>query len=148
MPFVTTAIRFPPPASALLDPNPLTTIVIPIPSRHGHRRKQKGVFVAVGRGSPTDDEAGITDRSRDGEDLEAALGKIAKRVEIEHLSVRVKERMLGVVARRGGSDNHSGCVSATTPGDTVGLACASSECPQIGDGEGRLGVNLADDNTD
>lgn len=100
MPFVTATAGLPPPAAALLNPNPLTTIVGPIPSHHGHRREQKGVLLAVGRDSPADDQAGITDRGRDGQDLEAALGRIAKRVEIKHLAVRVKECVLGVVAYR------------------------------------------------
>jgi hypothetical protein len=132
MPFVTTAIRFPPPAAAFLDPNPLATHVRPCPSVHRRGRKQKGVLVAVVSDSLADDETGITDRRRDRKDAEAARRKIAKRVEIKHLAVGVKERVLGVVARRRGSDNHSGCVSTTTPGYAVGLACRSSECSQIG----------------
>ena len=58
------------------------------------------MLLAVGRDSPANDEARIADRGRDGEDLEAALGKIAKRVEIKHLAVGVKECVLGVVAGR------------------------------------------------
>jgi hypothetical protein len=58
------------------------------------------VLLAVGRDSPANNQAGITDRGRDGEDLEVALGKIAKSVEIKYLAVGVKECVLGVVARR------------------------------------------------
>ncbi len=94
------------------------------------------MLVAVVSYPLTNDETGITDRRRDRKDAEAARRKIAKRVEIKHLAVGVQERVLGVVARRRGSDNHSGCVTTATPGDAVGLACSSSECSQIGDGIG------------
>ena len=57
------------------------------------------MLLAVGRDSPANNQAGITDRGRDGEDLEVALGKIAKRIEIKNLAIGVKECVLGVVAR-------------------------------------------------
>jgi len=94
------------------------------------------MLVAVVRCPFTNDETGITDRRRDREHAEAARRKITKRVEIKHLPVGPKKRVLGVVARGRGSDNHSGCVSTATPGDAAGLACGSSECSQVGDGIG------------
>ena len=57
------------------------------------------MLLAVGRDSSANDQARITDRGRDGEDLEVALRKIAKGVEIKYLAVGVKECVLGVVAR-------------------------------------------------
>jgi hypothetical protein len=108
MPFVTTAIRFPPPAAALLLPNPLAASVRPGAAHYGQWRKQKGVFVAVGRDSPANDQAGITDRGRDRKHFEAGGGRIAKGVEIVHLPTDVKECVLGIIGRGGGSDHHSG----------------------------------------
>jgi hypothetical protein len=66
------------------------------------------MFVAVARDAPANDQAGIADRGRDREHFEAGLGRIAKSVEIKHLPVGVKECVLGVVGRGGGSDYHSG----------------------------------------
>ena len=43
-------------------------------------------------------EARIADARGCRQDLEVALGKIAPRVEIKNLAVRVKKRVLGVVA--------------------------------------------------
>ncbi len=94
------------------------------------------MLVAVASDSLANDETGITDRRRDREHAEAARRKITKCVEIKDLAVGPKERVLGVVARGRRSDNHSGCVTTTTPGDAVGLACSSTECSQIGDAIG------------
>jgi hypothetical protein len=90
------------------------------------------VLVPVGGNSLADDEAGIADRIRDRKDVEVARRKIAKPVEIKHLAIGVKERALGLVARRRGSDNHSRGVG-TTPSDASGGARGSTECSQIGD---------------
>lgn len=130
MPFVTTAIRFPPPAAALLLPNPLTACVRPSAAIHGQRRKQKGVFVAVARESPANDQTGITDRGRDRKHFEAGGRRIAKGVEIVHLPTDVKKCVLGIIGRGGGPDHHSGGISAGA-GNTVGLAGGPSECSQI-----------------
>jgi len=111
-------------------------------SGHGHRREQKGVTVTVGRNSLADDDAGIADRSRDFEDAEVARGKIAKRVQIEHLAIRVKEGVLGVVARGGGTDNHAGGVAALG-GEAVGRAHISAKRPQIGDGVAELRLDAS-----
>jgi hypothetical protein len=47
----------------------------------------------------TNDETGITDGRRDREHAEVAGRKITKRVEIKHLAIGPKKRVLGVVAR-------------------------------------------------
>ena len=57
------------------------------------------MLIAVVSDSLANDETGITDRRRDRKDAEAARRKITKRVEIKHLAVGVKKRVLGVVAR-------------------------------------------------
>lgn len=132
VPSVTTTASLPPPAAAFLNPNPLTTNVRPLPSIHRNRREQEGVLLAVGSDSFANDEAGIADRLCDRKDGEVARGKIAKRVEIKHLAVGVEERVLGVVARCRGSDNHSGCV-VTLSDDAVGRARSSTERSQICD---------------
>jgi hypothetical protein len=90
------------------------------------------VLLAIGRDSFANDEARIANRLCDRKDGEVARGKIAKRVEIKHLAVGVEERVLGVVARGRGSDDHSGLV-VTLPGDAAGRAGSSTECSQIGD---------------
>ena len=99
VPFVAAATLLPPPAAAFLNPNPLTTQVGPLPAGHLERREHKGMLVAIGRDSLTDDNAGIADRFRHCQDTEIALRKIAKRVEIKQLAVGVKECVLGVVTR-------------------------------------------------
>lgn len=100
------------------------------------------MLVAVVSDSLANDETGITDRRRDRKHAEVARRKITKCVEIKDLAVGPKKRVLGVVARGRGSDNHSGCVSTTTtPGDAVGLACSSPKCSQIGDGIGYLRIS-------
>ena len=103
------------------------------------------MVVTVGRDSLSDDDAGIADRPRNFKDAEVACRKIAKRVEIEHLAVRVKEGVLGVVARGGGTDNHAGGVAALC-GNAVGRARISAQGPQISDGVAELRLNSA--NTD
>lgn len=90
------------------------------------------MFLAVVRDPLANDEAGIADRSGHRQNFEVALGKIAQRVEIKHLAVRVKERALRVVTRGGGSDDHSGGV-VTLPSDAVGRAGRPTERSQIGD---------------
>jgi hypothetical protein len=84
-----------------------------------------------------DDDAGIVDRLCHSKDFEIALRKVTKGVEIKHLVVDVKERVFGVVVRRRGSDDHSGCVG-TLPADAAGRACVSTECSQIGDAVAQL----------
>lgn len=98
------------------------------------------MLAAVGRDSLADDNAGIVDRPRDRKDTEVARGKIAKRVEIKHLAVGVKECVLGVVTRRRGPDNHSGCVG-TLRGDAVGRASGSTECSQVGHAIAELRIS-------
>jgi hypothetical protein len=98
MPLVTTAIRFPPPAAAFLDPDPLAADVRPIPAIDRRRRQQKGMFLPVQRHALADDEARIGDCFRHRQDLEVAQGKIAECVEIVHLALDEKEGVLRVVS--------------------------------------------------
>jgi hypothetical protein len=79
-----------------------------------------------------DNDAGIADPRCRCQDIEISSAQIAKRVEVEHLAVRVKERARGVIACGGGSDDHSGCVMAL-PGNAHSCAGGSTESPQIGD---------------
>ena len=95
------------------------------------------MFIAIAGSSVADDDAGIADRSRDLKNAEVARGKIAKSVEIEHLAIRVKEGVLGVVARGRRTDDHTSSV-ATLSGDAVGRAGISAKCSQVGDGEAEL----------
>ncbi len=97
VPFVAAATFFPPPAAAVLDPNPLATLIMPLPSGDTLRCEPEGVLVAVLRNSVTDNDAGIADRTRDCQHFEIALGKIAQRVQIVHFVLDEKEGVLGVV---------------------------------------------------
>jgi hypothetical protein len=134
VPFVATTAGLPPPAAAYLDPNPLATIVGPLASIDSQRCKQKGVLLAVASDPLANNQARIADRLGHRQDVEVARGKIAKRVEIKHLAVRIKERVVGAVACCRGSDDHSGCVVTLLPSDAVGRARSSTEGSQIGDG--------------
>src|ERR1700736_3930784 len=98
VPSVATAIFFPPPAAALLNPNPLAALIVPLTSRYGQRRQHKRVLVAVVGDSVADDDARIAYCSRDRQNLEIALGKIAQRIEIEHLIADIKKGVFGIIA--------------------------------------------------
>lgn len=145
VPSVATTVTLPPPdatafdfALAFLNPTPLAANIRPISPIHWERREQKSVFVAVVGDSLANNQAGIADRLRDGQDTEIALRKIAKRVEIEDLSVDVKEGVLGVVVRGGGSDDHAGCIG-TGAGDSISGARRATKCSQIGEAESKIG---------
>src|SRR6202008_3339727 len=99
VPFVTPAVRLPPPAAAVLDPNPLATDVGPIPAIDRRRREEEGMLLAVISNAIANDEAGIADRFRHREDFEFSQRKIAERVEIVHLAAHPKEGVLGAVSR-------------------------------------------------
>lgn len=144
VPFVTTATFFPPPAFDFLNPNPLATIVRPLPALDRERREQEGMFVAVIGNSLADDKAGIADRGRRGQNLEIALGKIAQRIEIEHLVFGVEKRVRRVVVRSGRPDNHSERVAAATAGNAIGRAGISTERAQIGHTVTELRVSSAE----
>lgn len=49
VPFVTSTTGLPPPATALLNPNPLTANILPLPTIDRRWRKQECVLLAVGR---------------------------------------------------------------------------------------------------
>ena len=140
-PFVTTAIRLPAPAPVVLFPNPLTTFIIPLPAGNSDRRHLESVFVAILGDSVADDDAGIADRSRDRQDLEVALGKIAEHVEIVHFVTDIKERVFGIVAGGRRADDHSGGVLAVA-GDVVGGGGVTAECSEIGNRECKLALSL------
>jgi hypothetical protein len=53
--------------------------------------------LASSHNSIANDEARVVDRFRNSKDLEAGRGKIRDRVEIDHLTVRVKEGTDGAV---------------------------------------------------
>ena len=113
----------PPPPAAHVDPNPVVVDVSPLTDRSSSLPdrsfpdgnafpgcKEEGVLTAVAGDSITDDEAQIVDGLRNCKDLEVAGGKIADRVEINHLTIREEERMHGTVWRSRESDDLSGCV--------------------------------------
>jgi hypothetical protein len=134
MPAITTATFFPPPAAAVLDPDPLTTLIMPLPASDRLGRQFESVFVAVLGDSVADDHARITDGPRDSKNFEISLGKIAERVQIVHFVFDKEKSVLRVVSRGGGADDHAGGVRAIT-GHTVGGAGVTAKCSQIGDGE-------------
>ena len=107
MPRITMALRVPPPAAPFLDPDPFAALVSPVPAVHRRRRHQECVFLSIVRRAFPDDVARIADRFRRAQDLEIARGQIAERVEIVHLAVDVKERVLGPVTRRRSADDHA-----------------------------------------
>ena len=89
------------------------------------------MLFAVGRNSLAGDETGIVDCLREGQHFEIALGKVAQRVEIEHLTAVIKKRVLGVIAHGRTADDHSGVVRAAA-GVTAGVTHVATECSQIG----------------
>jgi hypothetical protein len=139
-PFVTTAIRLPAPAPTVLFPNPLATIIVPLPASDLDRRQPEGMFIAVRGDSVADDDAGIADRPRDSQDFETALGKIAERVEIVHFVADIKKSVFGIVARSGGTDDHAGGVRAVADNAVCGGGVTAKRS-EISDSEGQLGVN-------
>jgi hypothetical protein len=63
---------------------------------------------------------------RHGENLEAALRKIAKRIQVKHLAIHEKKCVFGVVAGARGADYHSGRIW-TLPANAKGGAGRSAE---------------------
>jgi hypothetical protein len=134
MPAITTATFFPPPTAAVLDPDPLTTLIMPLPASDRLRRQFESVFVAVLGDSVADDHARITDGPRDSQNFEITLGKVAERVQVIHFVFDKEESVFGIVGRSGGANDHAGGVRAIT-GNTVGGAGVTAKCSQISDGE-------------
>lgn len=145
MPLVTATILFPPPSAAVLFPNPLATIVEPLSAGDTDRRHLERVFVAVLGDSVADNDARITDRSRNRQNFELGLGKITKRVQIVHLVTDIEEGVLGIVAGRGRTDDHSGGVLAVA-GDVVRGGCVTAQRSEIGNGVGELALSLCKPN--
>ena len=84
MPPITTTTFFPPPTAAFLNPDPLATLIVPLPARDCLGRQFESVLVAIFGNSVADNHARITDGPRDRQHLEISLGKIAQRVEVVH----------------------------------------------------------------
>jgi hypothetical protein len=77
MPFVATAVRFPPPSAAFFHPNPLATGVTPPPATDQRRVQHKGMLLAVQRNSITNDDAAIVNGFGENQQLEAARSQVA-----------------------------------------------------------------------
>jgi hypothetical protein len=108
------------------------------------------VFVAVLGNAIADNHARIADGSRDGQHLEIALREITQVVQVVHFVVDKKERVLRVVGRGGGTNNHAGGVRAIA-GDAVRGAGVATQRSQIRDGEYWLAAGAkksADQNGD
>ena len=134
MPAITTAAFFPPPAAAFLNPDPLATLIVPLSARDCLRRQFESVLVAVLSDAVANDDARITDRPRDGQHFEIALGKIAEIVEIVHFIFDKKKRVFGIVGRGRGANDHALGVRAIT-GNAVRGAGVTTKRAQISDGE-------------
>ena len=141
MPFITAATFFPPPSPSVLFPNPLATIIGPLPAGDFDRRHLERVFVAVLRQSVANDHARIADRSRDREHFELALPKIAEVVQVVHLVLDEEERVLGIIARRRRTDDHPGVVLAVA-GNVVRGGGVTTERSEIGNGICELALSL------
>ena len=134
MPPITTTTLFPPPAAALLDPEPLATLIAPLPTGNGLGRQFERVLVAVLSDSVADNHARITDGPRDRQHLEISLGKIAQRVEVVHFVFDKKKSVFGIVGGGRGANDHAGRVRAIA-GDAVRGAGVATERSQISDDE-------------
>ena len=141
-PFVATATRLPAPAPSVLFPNPLATIITPLSAGDFDRREPESVLVTIARGSVADDNAGIADRPRDGQDLETALGHIAERVEVVHFVADIKKSVFGIVGGHGRTDDHSVGIHAVTD-NTVRSGGVTAERSQIGNGKSYFGASRA-----
>lgn len=136
MPDITTAMRFPPPATANLDPHPLafrrirttpeTTHVRPLATIDSQRREHEGVFLVVVRDAFAHDDQRIVDRFRDCQHFEATSPDITQAVEIKHLAVDVKKGVHGAVGCGGKSDGMAGCI------DSECAALIATECSHVG----------------
>ena len=134
MPPITTTTFFPPPTAAILDPEPLATLIAPLPAPDRLRRQFERVLIAVLGNSVADNHARITDGPRDRQHFEISLGKIAQRVEVVHFVFDKNKSVFGIVGRGRGADDHAGGVRAIA-GNAVGGAGVATERSQISDGE-------------
>lgn len=97
MPLVTVAAILPPPATALLFPNPLTTRITPSTAIDRCRRHQEGMLLAVESYAFANNFEAVIDCLGDNQHFEITGGKIAKQVEIVHLPIDKKEGVFGLV---------------------------------------------------
>lgn len=136
VPAVATAIGFPPPVAAILDPAPFAsaigrvtssqaTEISPMPAVHRDRREHEGVGRAVIRDAFAHDYTGIVDGLGDGEHAEIAPRKISDGVEIGHFSVGKKEGMHAAVFHRREPDDQSRRIDAER------AALVSAQGPKI-----------------
>ena len=102
------------------------------------------MFLSAIGNAVANDEAGIADRLRHRQDLELRHGKIAKRVEIVHLTAHPKEGMLGAVGQSRRADDHSVHVVPWT-GNAVRGARRTAERPQVCDGVTQLRLGARGD---
>ena len=91
------------------------------------------MFVTVVSDSFSDNYARVIDGLCHRQNLEVALRKIAKRIQVKHLAVYEKKCVLGIVARGRGADDHSGGIW-TLPVHAEGSAGRSTQSSQICDG--------------
>src|SRR4051794_19835732 len=132
-PVPTPAPSLPPPAAADVDPDQLIVDIRPLTARFlcdqdrsvldciaFTRCEKKCVLLAAGGNSIAHDESGFVNRLCHGEDLEIGHGKIADRIQINHLSVREKEGVDRAVWDGGEANNLSGGVG--TERATLGTA--------------------------
>jgi hypothetical protein len=105
------------------------------------RRHLERVFIAVLGKSVANDDARIADRSRDREHFELALSKVTEIVQIVHLVFDEEERVLGIIARRRRTDDHSRGILAAA-GKAVGGSGVTTERSEIGNGIRELALSL------
>ena len=107
-PVPTPIIILPRPTAVRCGPNPFVVGVRPLAAFSGddtrsflgrstNGREQERVPLASSHNSIANDEARIVDCFRSPKNFEAARGKICGRVEIDHLTVRIKEGTDGAV---------------------------------------------------
>ncbi len=125
-------------SAGLRFPDPLATCVRPAAASDLDRSKHEGMFLAIISDSFTGNETGVSNRFCDDEHTEVALREIAERVEIEHLTIDVKEGMLCVVG--GGGFTHDHTESVRTLGTNIrGHTARAAESPEIDDGINDIG---------
>ncbi len=100
------------------------------------------MLIAIGGDAVADNDAGIADRSRDCQNLETALGKIAEHVEVVHF-VDIKKSVFGIIGGHGRTDDHAGGIHAVAD-NASGGGGVTAQCSEIGNSESRFGLNLAE----
>jgi hypothetical protein len=91
------------------------------------RRQEERVFITARRNSIAGNETGIVDRLANCEDLEAARGNVADRIEVNHLTIGEKEGANSAIWRGRESDDLAGSVR------TESSALSSSQRTEVAD---------------